>query len=147
MSTTTVEEPRQIATISAKTARTIMFAFVAYAVFFNVFPNLARLYPFELMFYGADRPAPLADPFVDRTLNFCYGLMGAIMSGWFLTIAIAMRSGARVVWDAALIGLAVWFVLDNVTSLIYGYPLNIVTNTGFVAVLLPTLLLSRPAAA
>ncbi|MEO1656341.1 MAG: hypothetical protein AAFR65_01350 [Pseudomonadota bacterium] len=145
MSTTTVQAPSG-PRISTKTASTIMFAFVAYAFFFNVFPHLARMYPFELLFYGADRPAPLADPFVDRTLNFCYGLMGAIMAGWFLTIAIAMRSGVRVVWDAALVGLVVWYVLDNATSVIYGYPLNVVTNTGFVAILLPTLLLSRPEA-
>ena len=145
MNTATLDTP-QTARLSAKTARMIMFGFAGYAVFFSVFPSIARLYPFELMFFGADRPAQLADPFIDRTLNFCYGLMGAIMAGWFLTIAISMRSGARVVWDAALVGLAVWFVLDNAASVIFGYPLNVVTNAGFVLVLLPTLLLSRPAA-
>ncbi len=145
MNTATLDTPHT-ARMSAKTARMIMFGFAGYAVLFSVFPSIARLYPFELMFFGEDRPAQLADPFVDRTLNFCYGLMGAIMAGWFLTIAMSMRSGARVVWDAALVGLAVWFVLDNAASVIFGYPLNVVTNTGFVLVLLPTLLLSRPAA-
>ncbi|MEM0928128.1 MAG: hypothetical protein AAGI89_02445 [Pseudomonadota bacterium] len=145
MSTTTIASP-SAPKLSAKTARMIMYGFAAYAVFFNVFPQIARVYPFELMFFGADRPEQLADPFVDRTLNFCYMIMGALMTGWFLTIAIAMRSGLRIVWDAALIGLIAWFVLDNVGSVIFGYPMNVVSNTGFFAVLLPTLLLSRPAA-
>ena len=136
--------PASTPRVSIKTARMIMFAFVGYTVFFNVFPSLARIYPFELLFFGADRPEQLADPFVDRTLNFCYGLMGAIMTGWFLTIAIAMTSGARAVWDGALVGLIVWFILDNITSVVYGYPLNVATNTGFFLILLPTLWFSRP---
>ncbi|MEM6912556.1 MAG: hypothetical protein AAF511_01120 [Pseudomonadota bacterium] len=145
MSATTIDNPRQ-PILNTRIATMILFGFVAYTVFFGLFPSLSRAFPFEWAFYGDDRPAPLADPFVDRTINFYYALMGAMMTGWFTTIVLAMRSGLRIVWDAAIAGLAVWFVLDNAGSFIYGYPMNVVTNAAFVVVLLPTLLLSRPAA-
>jgi hypothetical protein len=133
--------------LSPAAARRVMGVFILYTVFFALLPQIARIYPFELMFFGGDRPVALEAELTDRYLNFAYALIGAIMTGWFVTLWAAMKEETRTIWNAGLMGLAVWYVLDSGASVLWGFPLNVLTNTGFLIVLGGTLLASRTAAA
>jgi hypothetical protein len=131
--------------LSPQTGRRIMAGFIVYLLFFALLPQLARLFPFELMFFGGARPAELEAELTDRYLNFAYGLIGAVMTGWFATLVLAMKVEKRAIWNAGLIGLGVWFVIDSGASATWGFPLNIATNLLFLVVLGGVLIASRPA--
>ncbi|MCQ8184848.1 hypothetical protein [Parvularcula maris] len=129
-----------------RTGRRIMAGFIAYLVFFAVLPQLARVFPFEAMFFGGERPAELQADLTDRYINFAYGLIGAVMTGWITTLVIAMKVEKRAIWNAGLMGLTVWFVLDSGVSAFWGFPLNIATNVLFLVLLGGVLIASRPSA-
>lgn len=132
--------------LSANAASLIMAGFCIYGVFFALMPGLARAFPFEWIFYGAQRPEFLADADIAGTVNFYAAVLGGVMAGWFATVAVLLRSGQRFVWDGALAGLAVWFVIDSAGSVMAGFWQNALINIGFGAVLALVLVLSRPRA-
>jgi len=64
-----------------------------------------------------------------------YGIMSAVMIGWFTMIAwiaaVPFRRGERWAWMAIDSSLLVWFVLDSAISAQIGMPLNVVLNLVF----------------
>jgi hypothetical protein len=68
---------------------------------------------------------------------FIYGVLGAVLSGWMITIAgIAagpLRSGERWAWPVLATSLSTWFVLDTGLSLAVGFWQHAVFNLFFLA--------------
>jgi hypothetical protein len=137
---------RRLPTLSPPTGRRLFGLVILYTLFFTFLPNIARTYPFELMFFGEDRPAELEAALPDRYINFAYALIGAVMTGWFATLWVAMKAETRGVWNAGLFGLALWYVLDSAASVTWGFGMNVLTNTAFFLALVGVLLASRPRA-
>lgn len=71
-------------------------------------------------------------------LRFSVALLGAVTAGWGVTfIAVFMAAhrlgaGAAPVWRMATLGVLAWFVVDSVLSVMTGFWLNAVSNTGLV---------------
>ena len=70
-----------------------------------------------------------------RFQNWFYGLAGAVMTGWMLTIAWVVagpfRRGEGWSWTGIAVSLVVWFVLDSYTSMVNGVAINVLFNLGF----------------
>jgi hypothetical protein len=111
---------------------------------FAVWPDLMRRFPFEAAFYGGDLPGFYTDTEAMQAVDFYTSLMGAVMAGWFGSIFLGLGVRRRAVWDAALGGIALWFVADSVASMVQGFPVNALINLGLVVLAVPLLLLSRP---
>ena len=66
--------------------------------------------------------------------NWLYGVLGAVMAGWCVTVAFItyfpFRAGERWAWQALCIAVGVWFVLDTGISWLHGVTVNVVFNTG-----------------
>ena len=64
-----------------------------------------------------------------------YGILGAVMVGWFVMIAwlayIPFRRGERWAWLALDTSLLTWFVLDSTISVQSGMPQNVLFNLVF----------------
>lgn len=65
--------------------------------------------------------------------NWLYGVVGAVMAGWSLTVAFIayfpFRAGERWAWPALGIAVVVWFVLDTGISWLHGVTVNVLFNT------------------
>jgi hypothetical protein len=79
--------------------------------------------------------------------NWLYGVLGATMAGWCLTVAFVayfpFRAGERWAWQALCLAVAVWFVLDTGTSWRHGVTVNVLFNTGLLIALGVPLVASR----
>jgi hypothetical protein len=68
-------------------------------------------------------------------LKFVYGVLGAVMLGWMVTLlCVIMRSfrrGEREAWNTVAISIVIWFVIDSTFSLRMGFPQNAVFNVLF----------------
>ncbi len=64
-----------------------------------------------------------------------YGIMSAVMIGWFMLIAwlalIPFRRGERWAWLALDSSLLAWFVLDSIISVQNGFAQNVIINLVF----------------
>lgn len=81
----------------------------------------------------------LAGPGQDATLTptglVGVAIYGGLMVGWGLTLHLAGR-GVHIA-PAAAAGLLAWWVVDSTASIAVGFPLNAVSNLGFLAVFTP----------
>jgi hypothetical protein len=70
---------------------------------------------------------------------FLYGVLGAVLAGWMVTVAgIAagpLRTGERWAWPVLVTSLGVWFVLDTGLSLAVGSWQHAVFNLLFLTAL------------
>jgi hypothetical protein len=84
-------------------------------------------------------PAAPRWPPVARFEQFVYGVMGAMLVGWGLMMALvatwAFSPTARAVWWGFVLSLLVWYSLDTVISLICGVPWNAALNSLFLIML------------
>ena len=85
---------------------------------------------------------------VDLFQGWLYGVLGATMAGWgvFLTFIaqVPFRNRERWAWNALLLGLSLWYVIDTAISLYFSVVFNAVFNTViFILALLPLLFTSR----
>lgn len=68
-----------------------------------------------------------------RFQGWVYGVLGATMMGWGITIAFLahhpFRRRERWAWTATAAALGAWFVLDTSLSLAFGVVFNAVFNT------------------
>jgi hypothetical protein len=64
--------------------------------------------------------------------NWFYGVLGATMAGWCLTVAFVayypFRAGQRWAWQALCAAIVIWFVLDTGTSWLHGVTVNVLFN-------------------
>lgn len=84
---------------------------------------------------------------VDRVARLGFGIAGALMVGWGGSLALLVRSldalTPQVLGTATAMGVAAWFVLDGLVSVVNGAPLNIVGNLLYLGILLPPALALR----
>lgn len=66
------------------------------------------------------------------------GIYGGLMAGWGLTLMLLARKVR--LGRAAGIGLLTWWVVDSASSIALGYPLNALSNTGFLLLFAPAVL-------
>jgi hypothetical protein len=82
--------------------------------------------------------APRSPP-VARFEQFVYGIMGAMLVGWGLMMALiamfAFSATARAVWWGFVLSLLVWYSLDTAISLICGVRWNAALNSFFLVML------------
>ncbi|MEE4209486.1 MAG: hypothetical protein V2I43_09495 [Parvularcula sp.] len=137
-------DSRQRSGLPRHLARGLMAILTLWGLGFAFFPDAVRMVPFEAVFYGDQRPAFFADPEAARTVDFYTALMGAVTAGWFATLFLVLKVRQRAVWEAAIAGLAVWFVIDSAASIVFGFPANALINVGLLGIAVPILLFSRP---
>lgn len=83
---------------------------------------------------------------VDATARLGFGIAGAVMVGWAGSLAILVRAldalTPQVVGTATAAGVAAWFVLDGLVSVVNGAALNVVGNLLYLVILgVPALVL------
>lgn len=87
-----------------------------------------------LIFGHAATPSGFSSDAV-RYLKFTYAVLGAVMVGWMVLLALIingpLRSGERWAWTAVLASVGVWFVVDTTMSLASDYPENAALNAMF----------------
>lgn len=79
-------------------------------------------------------------------LRFATALMGAVTMGWGLTFFAAFGAAHRLgdqagpVWRILTVASVLWFVIDSALSVVTGFWLNAVSNTGLmIGYLVPVL--------
>ena len=96
------------------------------------------------VFWGVD-PLPTG---VDQFQGWTYGVLGAAMAGWGVTLAFIaqapFRNREKWAWNALALGLSLWYVTDTTLSLYFGVVFNAIFNTViFILALLPLLFTRR----
>lgn len=85
-------------------------------------------------FFEHDAYATLSAPELAYQ-DWLFGLLGAVMAGWLITIGWLVigpfRRGEGWAWSAITVSMAAWFVLDTGTSLAHGVIFNALFNLGF----------------
>ncbi len=83
--------------------------------------------------------AAAPDPQTRRFQAWLYGIMGAVMAGWGLSIAIvvanAFASHQAWAWWSVTAGVLLWFPLDTGRSLLQRVYANAIVNVALLAVL------------
>jgi hypothetical protein len=105
---------------------------------------------FNWMFFGeTGEPAGFSADAVDY-YRVIYGVLGAVMIGWFLLVLWVVRgplaSGVAGAWGALVLSVGGWFAIDSIFSLASGFSENAVLNLLFLAAFAPGLWLTRPGA-
>lgn len=73
------------------------------------------------------------------TLHFSLAVMGAVSIGWSITLlgaieaAIKLGPEGRSTWMMITASAVVWFVVDSALSVMTGFGLNVIPNTGLLA--------------
>lgn len=78
-------------------------------------------------------------------MRFTLAVLGGVMVGWGLTLMALMRTAVeagRSAWRGMTSALLVWYVIDSLLSVMTGYPLNALANTGFLLIFLVPILAS-----
>ncbi len=78
---------------------------------------------------------PGQDPTLSPSGRVGVAIYGGLMVGWGLTLLLAGR-GVHVT-RAAAAGLGAWWVVDSGASIAVGFPLNALSNLGFLALFTP----------
>lgn len=69
-------------------------------------------------------------------IRFSYGVLGAVMTGWAVSMVFVLfvpfRRGERYAWGAIALSVLIWYAVDTPFSLLSGYAGNAALNTVFV---------------
>lgn len=99
----------------------------------------ARLF-YDVIYWPIDGQSPF-----DADMRFTSAVLGSIMLGWavlaFGVVSFADRVGSAA-WRWLTLSVLVWYVADSTLSLLAGVPMNVVPNTGFLALFLVPVLAS-----
>jgi hypothetical protein len=106
---------------------------------------------------------PIDDAFFDEALTaaerdfqaWAYGVWGATMVGWGIVLMFIARGPFKRKelwsWQAFLVGLLAWFIIDTAFSALYDVTINVIVNVSVLLLALLPLLATykefRPAAA
>lgn len=87
---------------------------------------------------------PSGEPlFVSAATRLSVSLLGAVTIGWGLTIVAAAEAAAgKSLIKGLTRAILIWFVIDSAASIVTGYPLNAVSNAGFVALFFAPMMLA-----
>lgn len=99
------------------------------------------------LFFGAGTYQALGETEV-LFQQFLFGVMGAVMAGWMLLLAVIVhipfRRGEKWAWYAIDASVLLWFIGDCTISLVVGFHANLWINIALlVAVMLPLLMTYR----
>ncbi len=90
---------------------------------------------FNLLIFGTTWQPPEFGAAAGGYIGFVYGVLGAVLAGWALTIVLALfgpfRRGDKEGWLLIALPLALWFVVDTTWSLTTGYWQNAALNCVF----------------
>ncbi len=78
-------------------------------------------------------------------MRFSVALMGAVTMGWGFTVLFllpAIHAAGASAWRGLTAALLIWFVVDSAFSILTGFALNAVSNTGLLLAYLVPLLAS-----
>jgi hypothetical protein len=68
-------------------------------------------------------------------LKFAYGVLGAVMIGWAISLyyilLVPFRRGEWEAWLGVTLSMTVWYVVDSIWSVATGFYENALLNTGF----------------
>lgn len=92
---------------------------------------------FNWMLFASQTAVPIQDPAAVAYVRFVYGVLGAVMVGWGVSMLWVLIGpygrGERAGWLALATPLAFWFVLDSSLSVAQGFWQNAVLNSIFAA--------------
>lgn len=126
---------------------------IAVAIAISLFSALLLLAPpvgqlvFDAIYFFTLEPQPLPAARETAYLRFTNGVLGAVMIGWMVLIAIVangpFRRGEAWAWTAIAASVGVWYVTDTTFSLANGVTGNALFNTAVVAAFAVPLLATR----
>lgn len=97
---------------------------------FIVLPNVMEAF-FNVLFYSDPTPRFAAD--ANAYMRFAYGILGAVMVGWMVSlwfVAVGtFRRGEREGWLTLTASVIVWYVVDSAWSVSVGFWQNAALNT------------------
>lgn len=92
---------------------------------------------FNWMLFASPTAVPVQGPAAVDYMRFVYGVLGAVMVGWgvslFWVLIGPYGRGERAGWLALATPLAIWYVVDSSFSVAQGYWQNAVLNSVFAA--------------
>jgi len=98
-------------------------------------PDLTQWYFNSIIFGTADNPF---DVDAKRYIVFAFGVLGAVMIGWavslLILIFIPLRRGEIWAWWTIAASIMIWFVIDSAFSVISDYSGNAVSNGAFLLI-------------
>jgi hypothetical protein len=101
---------------------------------FIVVPDLMYNFFDRILFWDA---APKISFTTDTIsfVKFAYGVLGAVMVGWavslFYILLVPFRRREREAWLGVSLSVTVWYVVDSIWSVATGFYENALLNTGF----------------
>lgn len=97
-----------------------------------IVPSLGESFFYLVYFLQVSSPVPVPDEVLGY-LRFANGIIGAVMSGWMLTIIVLARGPfmkrERYAWNAIAWPLIGWYLIDTCFSLAHGVWGNVVLNS------------------
>lgn len=92
---------------------------------------------FNWMLFASQTAVPIQEPPAVDYLRFVYGVLGAVMVGWGVSMVWVLIGpygrGERAGWLALATPLAIWYVIDSSLSVTQGFWQNAVLNSLFAA--------------
>lgn len=122
--------------MSPTVARNLKFAGAATAVLGVGFAAAAVWAP-DLLDRLYRLAGPAAEPGMNSAARFGAGIYGGLMAGWGVSLHLIGRRAP--ITRAVGWGLLTWWAVDSAASVATGYPLNALSNTGFLALFTPAL--------
>ena len=117
---------------------------IAFGLAFVLLPDLMQQL-FNWLLFGSTESPFSAE--VNDYLVFVYGVLGAVVVGWAITMFYVANGAYRNGEKSALMGLAVplivWYVIDSIFSVATGHWQNAALNTGFLLILGVPLIATR----
>jgi hypothetical protein len=107
---------------------------------------LSQTGPFDLLFNNQINPifwgGRTAPEEVVSFQGWIYGVLGATVAGWGITLAFIARypfkNKEKWAWNCVTLGMLVWFIVDTAISLYFGVIFNALFNTFLlIAVMIP----------
>ncbi|WP_193199869.1 hypothetical protein [Nostoc sp. MG11] len=99
-----------------------------------ILPDFMQLF-FNAMLFSSSQAHTTFDEIAYSYIKFLYGILGAVMVGWSVTLLFILAGpfhrGQREAWYAMTVSVLVWFVLDSSLSISSGFWQNAVFNTMF----------------
>lgn len=112
----------------------VLVGVALFSIILIVAPDITTTF-FNLLVFSGSPPDVLMEPEVVAYLQFVYGLMGAVMLGWcvslYYLVHVPFRDGERWAWTALATSITVWFCIDSVHSILAGFWQNALFNVVF----------------
>ena len=120
----------RIPTLWLRWLQIVIIGTALFGLAFIVAPSLMEAF-FNLLFFSDAAPRFAAD--ANEYMKFAYGVLGAVMVGWMVSLWLvakgAFRRGEREGWLTLTASLLIWFVVDSAWSVSVGYWQNAALNT------------------